>query len=481
MGRLIVLVPLLAAVAALSARNRMLSIVILFGYLTLEGLFKLLSGYHPVVHIGTDIVLWMLVAVWAATALLQGHARLPRVPFFIILVLHVVWVLLLVFSPYTASVFVGLASLKIHLSMIPLYFIGFMLAGREDAPRRFMRAITVLWVATFAITLVQYIGGPDSLFDLGEVYRRQASHYHEWRPFGTTGLPGGQAVFAMLALPFGLCLVLRGDYSLKNGWILATLIGSLAVFFVSGVRQVFLGCLVAVVGMVGLQIIRGRGRAATGAITVAALGAVTYIAVQEFVVPAAEESVARAANVPEIWRERSAIDRFQTLLDPDTYAKARAGGLGLIWDRVTETPLGVGLGRTGSAASALGDQLSRDPFNRMLQDRFGFQDNFYAAMLVETGVPGTLMLTTILVGLGLLAARLARTAPTREDAAFGSLVAGYMLAMIVMSWGSQPLLGNPTLAFFWFLGGMAAGRLRALERETAEARAASETTAAPDV
>jgi hypothetical protein len=33
-----------------------------------------------------------------------------------------------------------------------------------------------------------------------------------------------------------------------------------------------------------------------------------------------------------------------------------------------------------------------------------------------------------------------------------------MVAMLITSWGSQPLLANPTLAFFWFLGGMAAAR-----------------------
>ncbi len=30
--------------------------------------------------------------------------------------------------------------------------------------------------------------------------------------------------------------------------------------------------------------------------------------------------------------------------------------------------------------------------------------------------------------------------------------------MFVMSWGAQPLLANPTIAFFWFLGGMAGRR-----------------------
>jgi O-antigen ligase len=224
-------------------------------------------------------------------------------------------------------------------------------------------------------------------------------------------------------------------------------------------------------GMMGLQIIRGRGRVAGVAVALASFGTVTYIGVAEYVLPAAQASLEEAVDIPEIWRQRNPLDRFQTLLESGTYRTARQGGVALVWNRIKSAPLGVGLGRTGSAASALGSTLSDSPFNAQLQEEFGFQDNFFAAMIVETGLPGTLMLTFILLGLGVRAARLSRRAPTAEDSAFGALVAGYMLALFVMSWGSQPLLGNPTLAFFWFLGGLVGGRLRQIEDESS-ARAA---------
>jgi len=460
---LVLLIPLLTAVAAILARDRLHSILIVFSYLAFEGMFKLLSGYHPLVHIGVDIVFWSILAVWIAIAVVARRTQLPRVPFITLLTIHVAWIVMLVFSPYTASVFVGLASLKIHLSMIPLYFVGYILAEDADAPRRFVSTLLLVLVATFAITLVQYVGGPDAFLDLGEVYRQRASYFHEWRPFGTTALPGGQSLYAMLALPFAIYLLLRGDYGIRNTRVTAAIVGSIAVFLVSGVRQVFLGSLVIVLAMLGLQVTRRAGRASAGLVALLILGAATVIAVQQFMAPAARRSVAEASGIPDIWRETDVLDRFETLLNPETYAKARAGGLRLVWDRATAAPFGVGLGRTGSAAAALQNQLTEDPFQRMLQDRFGFQDNFFAAMLVETGIPGTLMLTALLVGLGILSAKLARRAPTPEDSAFGALVAGYMLAVLVMSWGSQPLMANPTLAFFWFLGGMAAGRLHAIE------------------
>ncbi len=463
MSTLALLLPFVAAIVALARASWFWGLMVFFIYLSIEGLVKLVGNYHPIVHIGVDIVLWAIVGVWVAKAILQGRTHLPKVPFFTVLALHVIWVSLLVFSPYTASIFVGVASLKIHLSMIPLYFVGFLFASSADTPRRFIRALTVVWCFAFALTLVQYMGGPGSLFDFSGPALSRFAYFHEWRPFGTTALPGGEAVFALLALPFAFYLVLSGRHRLRDPWIVATIVGSLAVFFVSGVRQLFLGSLLAIMSIIGLQLIRGRGRAFGVSVVLAGLGTATYIGVAQYVLPAAQSSLEETTGIPEIWRRRNPLDRFQTLLLAETYRTARRGGIALVWNRIRTAPLGAGLGRTGSAASALGGALEQDRFDASLQDRFGFQDNFFAAMIVETGIPGTLFLTIILVGLGLRAVRLSRRAPTVEDSVFGSLVAGYMLAMLVMSWGSQPLLANPTIAFFWFLGGMAGRRLYEIE------------------
>ncbi len=469
MRYVILLAPFVAALLALRMRDRLAAMLVVFMYLSVEGLLKLLSGYHPIIHIGVDILLWIVVAIWMAVALLLRQSRLPRVPFLLPLGFFVVWVVLLVLSPYTPSLFVGVASWKVHLSMIPLYFIGYLAAADPDAPRRFMFALVVFWCGAFAVTVLQFMGGPGGIFDLGEVYMTRLAHYHEWRPFGMTAVPGGQAIYALFALPFALCLVLRGNYSFRNPWILGALVGGLVVFYVSGIRQFFLASLIAVMAMLALQLLRGRGRAAGALVAFVIFGVSSYVIVQEYVVPGAQRALEEATGIPDIWRERNTLERINTLLDAGTYTEARSGGLEMIWDRVTNFPFGAGLGRTGSAASALGSQLVGDPLDRMIQERYGFQDNFFAAMLVETGIPGTVLLTTILIGLGFLAYRVARRSPIPQDSAFGAMVAGFMLAVLVMSWGSQPLLSNPTTAFFWFLGGMVARRYHEMRAQEASA------------
>jgi hypothetical protein len=458
MRSLILLTPFVAALVALKMRDRLAAMIVFFAYLSVEGLLKLLANYHPFIHIGLDVTLATIVGVWIAMALVRREAAIPRVPLLLLIVLHVAWVVLLVFSPYTASLYVGVASWKVHLTMIPLYFVGYLVARDPDAPRRFLRAMTIIWTGAFVLTLIQYVSGPGGPFDLGETYMRRLVQYHEWRPFGTTALPGGEGIFAFFAIPFAFCLVLRGDYRLRDPWIIATIVTGSAVFFVSGVRQVFLGCLLMLFTMVGLQVIRGRGRAAGALLVTLLAGAATYLVVREYVVPQVQRTLAQEEAIPEVWRERNPTERFEKLMELSTYASARRGGLDMIWDRVRAFPFGAGLGRTGSAAGALQEELTRDPMGKMIQDRYGFQDNFFAAMLVETGIPGTLLLTGMLIGLLVYSVRLARQSPDPADAAFGAMVAGYMVAMLITSWGSQPLLANPTLAFFWFLGGMAAAR-----------------------
>ena len=454
----VLLAPFIAAFLALTVRNRTQALVVLFSYLSIEGLLKLVSNYHPVVHLGMDIALLLVVGIWVAGAMARHEAAIPRAPFLFVLLLHTIWVMLLVLSPYTASVVVGVASWKVHLTMIPLYFIGYLAAEDEDAPRVFMRGLTIFWCFAFLVTVLQFIGGPGGPFDLGDVYLQRLADFHEWRPFGLSALPGGQAVYAFIALPFAFALVLRGDYRFRDPWIIATILGSLIVFFISGGRQIFLGSMIAVLTMLGLQVVRGRGRAAGAFLMLVVAGIGSWVVVREYVQPAADQAILQARGVPEIWRSRSSSDRFRTLLDPLVYRDARPGGIGLIVDRVKAFPLGAGLGRTGSASSKFEAELNASPLGREIQDRYGFADNYFAAMLVETGIPGTLMLTLVALGLLVLAIRVSRRAEDQADAAFGALVAGYLVALMVMSWGSQPLMANPTQAFFWVLGGMVARR-----------------------
>ena len=468
------LIPLLVAAFAVWLGRRLLALVAFFAYLAVEGMLKLMSDYQPVVHVGADLVLLSITAAWVLGATLRGRRGLPRAPLAGLILLHALWVLMLLFHPLTASLFVGLAALKIHLTMIPLYFLAFVvIRSREDAQRALTGLVAVAYLP-FALALVQYALGPASVFDLSDRYWQNIALYHEWRPFGTSAVPGGTATFAFLTVPLAVALLLSPDATRRVRWLA---VGAVALgagtFLVAGGRQMLLGCLLALLTMAAIGSGRRFGRAAFVLSLVAVLAGGAYVGVQTFLRPLATEAIAADPRSPAIWRERSVLDRLNTLTEIGTYTEARAGALDRVVSRLRRYPLGAGLGRTGSAGGRLRREMGTGSLSASINREVGFSDNYFADMLSETGVPGTIMLTTIVIGMGLMAGRLARRATDRFAAVLGAAVAGIVFALLVMSWGSQPLLSNPTTAYFWFL----AGTVAALRRVALEAReAAAEPT-----
>jgi hypothetical protein len=77
------------------------------------------------------------------------------------------------------------------------------------------------------------------------------------------------------------------------------------------------------------------------------------------------------------------------------------------------------------------------------------------------------------------AVRLARHARDPVIVTTSAAIAGLLFAFLAMSWGSQPLLGNPITAYFWVLAGMLAAMRRMEEQAALEPAAEPEPAAVP--
>lgn len=467
-------IPLILAVVCVSLGRRLLTLLIILGYLEVEGFLKLVSNYNPVVHVGVDIIV-LSVTAWAVLGgVVARRAKLPDLPWVRLILLYVVWLLLELLNPYSAGLVPSLASYKTHLTMIPLYFLA---AATLRTPRdvtRFIYGLTVLAFVPYVASLAQYALGPSSVLDLSARAWQNISYYHEWRPFGTAAVPGGSSVIASLVTPLAVVMLVT-PRDMPRARLLATLSVALAagVFIVSGVRQVFLGCVLALVLMAMLALSRGKGAGALALVFVFALGAGAYVAVQTFLKPMATEAVRTERNIPDIWRHGDVTQRLLTLSHAGTYASARMNPLAGITLRMTRYPFGAGLGRTGSAAGALQPQLNADPASARIQNEVGWSDNFFSDMLVEAGIPGMLMITIILLGMLVGAVRLALGASDLVITATAAAIAGSFFSFLAMSWGSQPLLSNPITAYFWVLAGVLAA-MRRMETEAARTEAVEE-------
>jgi len=464
-------IPLAVALLCIWLGRRLLTAVIIFAYLSVEGLLKLLSNYNAVVHVGMDIIVLTVAGAWALDAIVMRRSRLPRLPWVLLILAYAVWIVLEVFNPYSPGLLPSLAAFKTHLTMIPLYFIAAALIREKRDVVVMLAALSAIALVPYAAAVVQYAAGPQSVLDLSPRFWQNISFYHEWRPFGTSAVPGGASVFAFLVTPLALLLLIAPEASKRLRWLAGISIALAAgTFIVSGVRQMILGCVLAILVMAGLQLTRGRSRGLLAVVFVGLVGAGAYVGIQQVLTPISTENVKKYAQAPEIWRQRNVVDRLLTMTNAGLYLEARQGGAGAILSRAQRYPFGAGLGRTGAGAGAFMAQITADPRSAEIERQVGWSDNFFADEIVEAGIPGLIMWTTLLVGLTVGAVRLARRARDPLVSAAAAAIAGLFFTFFVISWGSQPLLSNPTLAYFWFLAGM----LAALRRMDADASAATE-------
>ena len=448
-------IPVALALLCVFLGRRILTIHLIFAYLTIEGFLKMLSSYNRVVHVGMDIVVLSLAGWLVLEAVVKRRAWLPHLPYARLITFYAMWVALQLLNPYSPGLVPSIAAFKIHLTMIPLYFIA---ATTFEEPRdvlRFLTGIVVISMLPFIMALVQYAMGPASVLDMSPRYWQNISYFHDWRPFGTSAVPGGSSVFAFIVAPLAMVLLIQPNARPGLRWMAVIAIALAAgTFIVSGVRQTFLGCIMSLLTMSALMAARGRGRGAVALAAMMMVGMAVFLGVQTLLRPMATEAVARDTRSPDIWRERDVTERLGSVVDTDLYRTARQNPIPGIVQRAIRYPFGAGLGRTGSAAGAFSAQYERDPRNAALQREVGWSDNFFADMIVETGLPGMIMMTIVLLGLMLHAFRLARSAENQTIAAFAGVMTGFYFAIFVMSWGSQPLMGNPITAYFWLLSGM---------------------------
>lgn len=458
--------------------RRTLTVAVIFAYVSVEGFLKLASNYNPVVHIGMDIVVLGVAAWWALEAALSRRAGIPRLPWVRLIGIFALWVLLELLNPYSPGLLPSLASLKIHLAAIPLYFMVPAAVKERKDVLHLLLAITLIACVPYVTALAQYALGPASVLDLSPRAWQNISFYHEWRPFGTSAVPGGASVSAFLFTPVAVILLVAP--ALPRGIrlaALASLVLGAGAFIVSGVRQTTLGAIMAMLVLAGIMATRGRSRGVAAVVLLVMLSSGTYLAIQAVLTPLSAAAVAKDPRSPDIWRSRDVTTRLLTLAQGKTYLEARVGALPVLILRAERFPFGAGLGRTGSGAGTLIQSITSNPESAKIQEEILWADNYYSDMIVETGIPGLLMIVILMGGFAFGAARLARGAADPLVAATAGGLAGIFVAYLVMSWGSQPLEGSPTLAAFWAYAGIYAA-LRRLAADVSDPAAAQAQGAA---
>jgi hypothetical protein len=415
-------------------------LMIFFAYLSVEGMLKLLTNYNPIVHIGADIILFFILVRWAGNKIITGEP-FERVPCFGLIALHSFWIVIQVLNPYSIGLIPSLGSFKVHLTMIPLYFLGYSHMKSDRDLKAFIALQCLLGLVVWGTAMQQYIQGPASVAWLGPTAQEKLWQFGDqfFRPFGTTASPGAPANFCHIVLPF---LVI--GFWIWRGWLVRAILSCLAILgvatlFVCQVRQIFILSVVAVmlVVMIAPRTVIARGVAVAA---MAVMGMIAYV-------------------ISQVMGGLVVMTRFLTLLETQTYTRSRAGSLEGALYNAMNFPFGAGMGRVGAAAGKFEAELARNPVPVQWSDTFAGQ------IISEAGVPAFLFLSVILLLVVFHAFRavLRTEGETRRLTAIA--IFSLLVTYIPFSVGGNPIMANPYTAYFWFLGGMVMNMSRAPRQE----------------
>jgi hypothetical protein len=354
-------------------------------YYSVEGLVKMLSNYHPVLHVSGDI----LVILFALRSVLDratgGIAKLNYTPFLPLFMLFSFWVLVQFFNPFSLGIIPSLAGLKIYLVPPLLLFIAYHHIDRQQlVPIALL--ITGLAATISAISIVEYFWGQQFVFSISPAYSRAARDIFigsQYRPFGTTSIPGMPATWVALATPFAA-------YALFQNRVLITKAQrAIPLAFFALAIPTLLICqtrLSMLQSALGLVLVLGYNKEAMAKrlshlllFAVIASGPIlykTYFGDWQTGIFATKQAEVISKRV-------------KTLGAKDTYLSSRENPLPRIWSDMQKMYfLGLGLSRVGAAAGPWTDRIRNHPY---FQDvNVGWADNLMIAIFHELGILGLL-------------------------------------------------------------------------------------------
>ena len=441
---LLVLVPLVLWSAF---RDTERALYVYLAWCWLDGTIRGLLHSDPVSIVARDIVLGLIVVGWGAQRL-QNQQRNPiRIPPGTLLVaLFVVNCLLQVFNPFAEGLVQSIGGLKLHLSTIPLLFLGYDVIRRPGQVRSLFLFLTLMTLIMGAVSYVQYAQGPSWTWahfpgtrevisqNLGNLQPGQTvGMTTTFKPPGTTSGGGSSGFYIGMIFPLAFVLplmtgALRFSKNVKAA-LVAILLAFIVLIFVNAVRAALVNAIFGLV-LSGLLVggrLRARMLAAIALCFV--LGGIGFIISQ---------SVSNGG----------AADRFaSTFADPvSALHKDRHTFFEDAVFIATHSPMGIGMGRVGGAGGRLGNDSSEVGF-------VGFSEAYLGSIMYETGILGGLLITAImLLFLGHGFQALQRTTDPNQRLMLTAILALFLI--IFANFFVTPiLLGPPGSVLFWLLGG----------------------------
>jgi hypothetical protein len=418
----------------------------------LDGFLKLASG-SSVATLGRDVLLYA-ITLGALTRMILRKTALTLPPFTGIVLAWVAVCVMQVANPSDVSVTHAVAALRQHLEFVPLFFFGYFVLRGERRLAGLLLLLVIVAALNGVVDLIQTRLTPNQLAAWGPGYSGlengtatgvarvfYTATGAQVRPPGLGGEDGFGGLVGLIALPGAIALLSSARRSIKLGWILIpgtvlTIVGIVT----SQTRLAVVAAVVAAVAFSALTLTSRRGLVAL--LLTTAVGMAGYFVASNFV----SGSASRYSSIAPSRVLHTAVTE-------------RQGTLALIPTYIAHYPLGAGLGSVGPAAgSSIGGVTVGKGLNGESELTF---------LLVETGVPGLLVMMIVAIGTIRAGLGLRRVADPGLQRCLMALTA--VVIALLAAWLYAPVTADsPSAPFLWLTAGclvywnqeLRAGRIR---------------------
>jgi hypothetical protein len=419
------------------------SLGFLLAYLALaDGFLKLKYGGNAITVVRDVLLLAVVAGASIRLAVRKTEVTLPEGTGLVLA--WVVVVLVQLFNPANGTILHSVQALRQQIEFVPFFFFGFAVMRTKDRLRGFFFLLLVVTAINAVVAYVQYQAGPEAVAawgpgyaekingttDIGgrTFYDAQTNSKH-LRPFGLgsdTGFGGNLAVLAAPAAWAFIALTRRRVTQLV-GTLLAA--GVVLAALTSQTRLALIGAVVAFVSSFAFAVANRRAVVAIVALLV--FGAIAY---------GAGSYLGRNSN-------EQVFSRYSTLLGPGAVGSTvtyKRSSFSVLPQLLENHPLGAGFGSAGAASSTPGAPAAA----RVLD-----AENEFNFLVIETGLPGVLVLLTFHLWAVIRSIAAIRHQRDSELRLLLAGIAAPLVAMLVMWFGGPVTSSSPTGPFLWFAAG----------------------------
>lgn len=433
------ILPLIIAVLAYSLRNPMVAFIVLYSYASMEGMYKYLSEFSPVVYAIAPLMLGAVFVGWNLS--LRNKGVKPAVPpLAAVMLLYTVWGCFEVFNPSGAGFLGSAASLFVwYLGPLAMYVVGYNGVKSSKQVMQFIYAIGAICTIVSAFAIVQFSMGQEWTFSHLPGYEKITAT--DWfvlnaqgevtaasfRPASTSSSGGGGAGWSHLGMVLSVGLLFMPGLTMRRRVaIIACLMINIIGLFVTGVRSwLFVGIFeIAVLFLISARSSREMMRNIGLLLSIAAVAGLGFIGAQSLSGGMIEQRYADTARNP--------LAKFQ--LD-------RGNNITALFKYVANYPLGSGY-QQGLGRGAIGYSDGNDP---AINTRNG--ETEFGAIAGDMGLPGLALLYGLMIGTyvyGWRASRRLQNARLRISAAI--LIAS-LSGYFAMSFAGPVMQGA---SYYWF-------------------------------